>query len=62
MGAESKAWKAGEQEAETFEEACDLYAEKHPRFKDNYRRIGNTPIWWGCELYDNETDARKTFG
>lgn len=62
MDGDSRAWKEGEQEAETFEEACDLYAESHPLFKQYYRKQDGQPIYWGCSLFDNEADARKSFG
>lgn len=50
------AMKHGTQEAKTFKEACKLF------FKDDpyYNAQGNT--YWSCRLYDNEHDARTTFG
>ena len=59
----ARAWMIGIQEAETFEQACDLFIERHPEYKKYYRKDkdGN-PIIWGCRLFDNEIDARKSFG
>jgi hypothetical protein len=45
---------------ETFKEAVDAYAEKDEEFKKYYDR--ETMTYWGCNLFDNERDARKTFG
>jgi hypothetical protein len=46
-------------EAETFQEACDKYfvTEEHKKFYDP-----KTLTYWGCKLFDNETDARRSFG
>lgn len=43
-------------EASSFQEACD----KHFGNDDSYNRKNLS--YWGCGLYDNEEDARKTFG
>ena len=56
----------GTQEAETFEEACikllgnDL--DKDNREPDGYRRYGGRLCIWACRCFDNEADARKSFG
>lgn len=46
----------GTRMGETFEEACQAL------FKDDktYSKEKNT--LWGCHLFDNESDARKSFG
>lgn len=49
----------GDYEADSFLEACQLAADDHPRYGD-YNPKYNTI--WGCELFDNEEDARKNFG
>ena len=41
----------------TFKEACDLYAERNPRFKEFYDSERLTH--WACRLYDNVRDARR---
>ena len=55
-GNRSTASFKGEYEAETFKDACDL------AFKDDKYYDGKKLSYWGCRLYDNEIDARKTFG
>ena len=30
--------------------------------KQYYKRNGNVASFWGCRIYDNEEDARKSFG
>lgn len=50
----------GEIEAESFQEACDKFLENDPGWKDLYSSK-NRSIW-GCRLFDNEEDARKSFG
>jgi len=55
----------GTAEAETFQEACekllgkDLDRTDIPD-RDFYR--AKRPSVWGCRLFDNEAEARKTFG
>lgn len=49
----------GKYEAETWDEAVQKYR------KDNPGRIKVQGKWymdWGCRLFDNEADARKSFG
>jgi len=40
--------------------ACAKLAEQNPQFGDLFNPI--TLTWWGCRLFDNEADARKSFG
>lgn len=40
----------------TLQEACRRHFKGHP----NYDKERNT--LWGCRLFDNETDARRSFG
>lgn len=57
----------GTVEAENFDQACievlgdDL--DKDPETKDGYRRSrdGRLSVW-ACRCFDNETDARRSFG
>lgn len=49
----------GEYEADTFLEACQMAADDHPGY-GNYDPKRN--CIWGCRLFDNEKDARGTFG
>lgn len=57
-GDESSAQFHGEAEAASFEDAC--YALLGDRI-DKHRYMGCLAIW-GCRLFDNETDARRTYG
>jgi len=41
---------------ETFEEACKDF------FKVDRFFNSNTMSYWGCKVFDNETDARSFFG
>lgn len=58
MEAPEKASKLGKQEAESFQEACDLFCKLE---KPGYYNSKNLTLW-GCGLYDNEVDARKFLG
>ena len=57
-GNSSKATLLGEMEAESFQQACDKYIEENPEYKKLY----SGKSIWGCRLFDNEADARKSFG
>lgn len=62
-GNSGKAEFVGSKEAETFEDACaTLLEEKYGKevFKQQYTQSNNT--WWGCRMFDNEADARKSYG
>ena len=50
--------------AETFKGACDLLAAREPSFRHYYTWLeaNNAGYYWGCKLFDNETDARRSFG
>jgi len=55
-GEPARAHLLGEYEADSFKEACIKACGKSSSF--NEERLTE----WGCKLYDNERDARKTFG
>jgi hypothetical protein len=62
-GMSQEAYLIGEEEAETFREACDKYFSKpsssHPGGSCyNSERL----TVMGCRLYDNEADSRKFNG
>jgi hypothetical protein len=66
-GESSGATFHGKTMAETFDEACiklvgkDLDTDESE--KDGYNRTSNGKMSiWGCELFDNEKDARASFG
>jgi hypothetical protein len=46
----------GQMEADTFKEACQIMFKEI----DSYDPKRNT--LWGCRLFDNERDARRSFG
>lgn len=49
----------GEQDATSFQEACDIFfADERHKGYYNSERLS----YWACRLYDNEKDARKSFG
>ena len=59
-GSKGTASYEGTFEANTFEEACEKWADTlsdRSLFKSSPH-----PNFWGCALYDNEQDARKSFG
>ena len=59
-GNSSGAIYLGTFEAESFKAACDLLAKSDKEFDRLYNPERMT--FWGCRLFDNETDARKSFG
>lgn len=46
----------GCEEANTFQEACDRH------FADDKFYDSSSLTYWGCRLFDNEDDARESFG
>lgn len=48
--------------ASSFIEACDKWAETLGDEKEYYSKKGDKAWFWGCRIYDNEADARKSFG
>lgn len=55
-GQSSTAFLVAKIEADSFQEACDMY------FKGDFYYDPKTLMYWGCRLFDNEVDARKSFG
>jgi hypothetical protein len=49
----------GEYEADSFLEACKKAADNHPGYGGYNQKTNRI---WGCQLFDNEIDARKGFG
>ena len=43
-----------------FKEACITFAMSDSDFREFFDKDEMT--YWGCKLFDNENDARKTFG
>lgn len=56
MEGRAEAQCLGSCEAENFLEACKQVC----KYDSNYDPIDNSI--WGCRLFDNEKDARKSFG
>ncbi len=50
----------GEFEAPTFKEACDIWGNK-PENKPFYKSK-DVPSHWACRIFDNEAQARRSFG
>jgi hypothetical protein len=46
-------------EADSFAKACDFWARTLPSEKHFDR---DRLTYWGCRLFDNEIDARRSFG
>ena len=58
-GDSSEAEFCGVYEAETFSDACAAWnKEKGEKGYFNARAL----TYWGCRFFDNETDARRSFG
>lgn len=53
------AYLSGVVEASDFEEACEKHAQA-VEWGSLFKK--NPPRYWGCRLFDNEEDARKSFG
>lgn len=61
-GVPAKAQRIGSVKASTFRQACDKLCspEEWQSQFGNYN--ANCLTVWGCRLFDNEADARKSFG
>lgn len=55
-GSIARASFVGTFEANSFKEACQK------AFKDKSYYDSESNTYYGCHLYDNESDARKSFG
>ena len=59
-GESSGAIYHGLSKGETFKQAVENFIEENNWDKKLYNSEKLT--YWGCKFYDNESDARKTFG
>jgi len=59
-GIPARAMKLGAIEATTLREACEKMAKDNPEFKRLW--CPDRMTYWGCRLFDNETDARRFLG
>ena len=50
----------GKSKGRNFREACKNFMKHHDPKNEYYDSKNNT--YWGCKLFDNETDARASFG
>ena len=61
-GIPEKAQQVGAVEADNFQDACDkLCSPQELQDKWGYYSSDRKTLW-GCKLFDNEQDARKSFG
>lgn len=60
-GSKSKALFLGEYDAETFNDAVISYFGTLSDV-DKYYISTSKLTYWGCRIFDNEEDARKSFG
>ena len=56
QGGSCKASEVATIKANSFKEACKIHYKNDKLFNEEKLTV------WGCELYDNEIDARKSFG
>ena len=64
-GNSAPACKIEEYEAENFDDAMQQHIKQNPKIQIDIRKDKdglNIYTNWGCRYYDNEADARKTFG
>jgi hypothetical protein len=73
-GESAKASLFAKEEGEDFDDAVRRYFDKHPRSDYDCRKryaprnsdgvmpLVTTHSIWGCRLFDNESDARASFG
>ena len=59
-GESARAMCHGTAEGQTFQRACEHFALENPEFSRYFNRVQLT--YWGCRLFDNSVDARKSFG
>jgi hypothetical protein len=52
--------RLGSAQGKTFKDACKTFAEEEETFRQYFEEEQMT--YWGCRLFDNEADARKSFG
>ena len=50
----------GKQKGFSLADACRRYAESHPSDASFWNK--DFTAYWACRVFDNEADARKSFG
>ena len=61
-GIREKARMLAEVEADSFQDACDRLCSDQAWQRQNGNYNAERLTVWGCRLFDNEADARKSFG
>lgn len=64
-GVPAKAKLCGTGKGETFQEACDIFFNNrnHKNYAENKKYYNSKYLtYWGCRLFEKESDARKSFG
>ena len=61
-GERSEANFLGKYAADSFIDACRLAAEKKYEDMSLFDVKNGVPCYWGCGMFDNESDARRYFG
>jgi hypothetical protein len=66
-GESSTAQKLGTFKAISFDQAVDQWldtksSDEVQRYYQHHPDREQKHTWWGCDLFDNETEARKSFG
>ncbi|MEO3947605.1 hypothetical protein [Gorillibacterium sp. CAU 1737] len=57
-----QAYRLGYGEGATFREACMAFMNADKEHLQLRYFNGKELTYWGCRLFDNEVDARKSFG
>lgn len=61
-GNSSTAQLLGKYPAVSFDDAVEMHLQQHPASRAYHTECEGVHTIWGCQLFDNETDARKSFG
>lgn len=62
-GTSATAQLLGKYSTESFDDAVEMYLQEHPASRAYHTKNNKGDHFiWGCQLFDNETDARKSFG
>ena len=59
-GCSGRAFCFGTEKGKDFKDACRNFTKVNAEFKKYFDEKRMT--WWGCSLFDNEAEARKSFG
>lgn len=61
-GGRSDATYFGVYMAKSFDDAVQIYIDSNPNYSKFFSKSEGHWSFWGCRLFDNETEARKSFG